>query len=497
MSATGQRIAFDREQTAHLVENVSPGPHVEWETLARTPFRASMAYCAATADFLTVAMVVLVAGILLPLPVQAVGSTHSSVRELLSIALGAALLVVSLLKSDGAYRGIGSMLCIRETERALRIPAQAFLVLFPLTFLAHLSLSRTAMLWSLLLVPFALILEKQLFAAATRMLVTRGSGGRRIAVYGAGCAGRRVVSMLFNSPWLGLQPAVAIDDDPDQTARRMFELGYRRRQSVPVRCGPATPMLLKSCECEILVIATPNLAPNALSTVARAAKQAGMQLAYMTDSAAPDSQIAAWTNLDGLLATSGARPVATWHYRALKRITDVALSSVLLTLLTPLLLTIALLVRLDSRGRALFIQKRVGQNGKLFDIYKFRSMYIDVPRYDPSPASPDDQRITRMGRFLRRTSLDELPQLVNVLLGNMSLVGPRPEMPFIVDFYSSRERDRLRVVPGITGLWQLSADRGSPIHENIEYDLYYIKNRSFFLDMAILLHTVFCAMRGV
>jgi lipopolysaccharide/colanic/teichoic acid biosynthesis glycosyltransferase len=158
---------------------------------------------------------------------------------------------------------------------------------------------------------------------------------------------------------------------------------------------------------------------------------------------------------------------------------------------------IALLIRLDSSGPAVFVQKRVGLNGRLFDIYKFRSMYIDVPRYDLSPATSDDRRITRIGRLLRRTSLDELPQLVNVLLGDMSLVGPRPEMPFVVEFYNSRQRQRLQVTPGITGLWQLSADRVFQIHENIEYDLYYIRNRSIFIDTAILVHTLFVAMRGV
>jgi len=496
MSATGQRIAFEGEHPAHLHENVSSAPYVGWEGLARAPFRRAMAYCAATADFLTVALAVFGAEVLAE-TIQTGGRIHLAAREVLSIALGVALLAVSLFQSDGAYRGIGSMLRIRETERALRIPAQAFLVLLPLSFLAHLNLTRAATLWSILLVPLSLILEKQLFATATRALATRGYGSRRVAVYGAGRAGRRVISMLFNSPWLGLRPAIVIEGDPSQTAGRIFELGYRRRQSVPVRRGPATPLLLKSCGCEVLVIATPNLASSTLSGIRRAAKQAGMQLIYLADAAPPDSQQATWMDLDGLLAASSADWIPAWHYRALKRMTDVVVSSVLLALLSPLLLAITLLIRVDSRGRALFVQKRVGRRGRLFDIYKFRSMYIDVPRYDLSPASPDDQRITRIGRFLRRTSLDELPQLVNVLRGNMSLVGPRPEMPFIVDFYSPQERQRLHVVPGITGLWQLSADRSSPIHENIEYDLCYIRNRSFFLDMAILLHTVFCAMRGV
>jgi len=176
----------------------------------------------------------------------------------------------------------------------------------------------------------------------------------------------------------------------------------------------------------------------------------------------------------------------------------VIVSALLLMLIAPAFLLIALLIKLDSPGPALFIQKRVGRNEELFNIFKFRSMYIDAPRYDFSPTSPRDPRITRIGRFLRRTSLDELPQLMNVFLGNMSLVGPRPEMPFIVQDYTREQRRRLQVIPGITGLWQISADRAFLIHENIQYDLYYIRNRGFFLDIAILIHTFFFAIsRGV
>ncbi len=186
-----------------------------------------------------------------------------------------------------------------------------------------------------------------------------------------------------------------------------------------------------------------------------------------------------------------------WHYALVKRVADVVLSMLLLLALVPLLLLIAVLIRLDSPGPVLFVQKRVGVKGTLFDMYKFRSMHAYVERYEASPTTSDDPRITRVGRLLRRTSFDELPQLGNVLLGSMSLVGPRPEMPFIVDGYSAFHRQRLEVTPGITGLWQLSADRSRPIHENMEYDLYYIRNRTVCMDALILFRTLFFAMRGV
>jgi len=183
------------------------------------------------------------------------------------------------------------------------------------------------------------------------------------------------------------------------------------------------------------------------------------------------------------------------YYAFCKRALDLTISALLLTLFAPLLALIALLIRMDSPGPALFIQKRVGRNGELFDIYKFRSMYAGSAKYALSPTTSHDPRITRIGRLLRRTSLDELPQLLNVLLGNMSLVGPRPEMPFIVERYNQQQRQRLSVIPGVTGLWQISPHRAYPIHQNIEYDLYYIRNRTFMMDIAILVQTAFFTMR--
>ncbi len=123
-------------------------------------------------------------------------------------------------------------------------------------------------------------------------------------------------------------------------------------------------------------------------------------------------------------------------------------------------------------------------------MFKFRTMYADMCGDAVTPQHGRDPRVTRVGRILRKTSLDEIPQLWNVLKGDMSLVGPRPEMPFIVDQYDELQMRRLDVKPGITGLWQVSAARNAPIHENVDYDLYYIENQSFFLDALIFVLTL-------
>jgi lipopolysaccharide/colanic/teichoic acid biosynthesis glycosyltransferase len=154
-------------------------------------------------------------------------------------------------------------------------------------------------------------------------------------------------------------------------------------------------------------------------------------------------------------------------------------------------------IKMESPGPIIFKQKRVGLNGRQFSMYKFRSMFIDAPKYAKTPSNPRDPRITHVGRWLRRTSLDELPQIFNVWRGDMSCVGPRPEMPFIVETYTPLQRQRLEAKPGITGVWQISAVRGEPIHQNIEYDLFYLENRSILLDLAIIIKTVLSVIRGV
>jgi len=164
------------------------------------------------------------------------------------------------------------------------------------------------------------------------------------------------------------------------------------------------------------------------------------------------------------------------------------LALALVLLLWPIGLMIAVLIKLDDGGQILFRQERVGRRGRLFTIYKFRTMSLDAPAYEVHP-DDGDPRVTRMGKWLRRLSLDELPQLINVARGEMRIVGPRPEMPFIVDRYTEEQRDRLRVKPGITGLWQVSPHRNDPIHEHLEYDRAYIAHRGPILDLALVIAT--------
>jgi lipopolysaccharide/colanic/teichoic acid biosynthesis glycosyltransferase len=190
-------------------------------------------------------------------------------------------------------------------------------------------------------------------------------------------------------------------------------------------------------------------------------------------------------------------PAPRYWYEKAKRALDMGVALPSLLVVSPILAGAAMAVKLSSPGPVIFRQRRVGRNGRLFEMLKFRTLFADSEAYARSPVSGRDPRITRVGRFLRHSCIDELPQLINVLRGEMSLVGPRPEMPHIVAGYTQQQRARLAVKPGITGLWQLSGDRLAPIHENLSHDLYYIRHRSVWMDVAILMHTVVFAFRGV
>jgi lipopolysaccharide/colanic/teichoic acid biosynthesis glycosyltransferase len=204
----------------------------------------------------------------------------------------------------------------------------------------------------------------------------------------------------------------------------------------------------------------------------------------------------------------GRRPGKAWLDAVLKRTLDLALALVLLFMVLPLLLIIAVAIRIDSRGPALFRQVRVGHRRGVFVMLKFRTMHVDCSdamhrayisqmMANTGEGTPvnglckltDDPRITRLGRLLRRTSLDELPQLINVLRGDMSLVGPRPMLAWEVKLLEDRHMARFAVKPGLTGLWQVSGRSALSMRQALELDVEYVKRRTMALDLAVLAKT--------
>ncbi len=174
----------------------------------------------------------------------------------------------------------------------------------------------------------------------------------------------------------------------------------------------------------------------------------------------------------------------------LKRLIDIIIATIALLSLSPLLLLIGLAIRIDSRGPIFYVDDRVGQYGHSFRIYKFRTMVVGA-RYQGLglEVAQNDTRITLVGHFLRQWSLDELPQLFNVLIGDMSLIGPRPTVQSQVDFYTSEQKRRLIVKPGISGWAQVNGRNTIPWHKRIELDIWYIENWSIWLDFIIFWRT--------
>jgi len=181
----------------------------------------------------------------------------------------------------------------------------------------------------------------------------------------------------------------------------------------------------------------------------------------------------------------------------IRRAVDVAVSAVVLALASPVIALAMLAIRLESPGPVIYSQRRAGLNGELFDVLKLRTMVDGAEHIGAGLAiNADDDRITRVGAFLRRTSLDELPNLLNVLRGEMSLIGPRPTLPAQVEQYTPRQRGRLAIRPGITGWAQVNGRASLPWEERIELDLYYIEHRSPALDLKILWRTVAMVLGG-
>lgn len=189
-------------------------------------------------------------------------------------------------------------------------------------------------------------------------------------------------------------------------------------------------------------------------------------------------------------------------YFVIKRVIDIVLAAIGLLVFSPIMLIVVIAIKLeDFKGPVLFSQERVGKLGEIFKMYKFRSMYVDAEQRlqelqhlneqtGPVFKIKDDPRITKVGKFIRKTSLDELPQLVNVLRGEMSIVGPRPALPREVKQYNAYQKQRLLVKPGITCIWQVSGRNNIGFDEWVELDLEYIENQSLGLDIKLILQTI-------
>ncbi len=415
----------------------------------------------------------------------------------LAISAAFALLVVLLLEKYGGYRPSLSLLAVRETECALRATLVAVLLALPLSAVPAQFDSRRLLAPAVVILPFLLLLERWQVQRLIGVMRDRMNVTQKAVIIGTGPLARRIFSTLVQSPKLGIKPVGLVETDANVTNAVIHESSYKPRYAIEVLGGPINARLLRKLGVNIVIIAAPEMAVDEVAALRGEAEAAGISTYVSPEAFLQGDGAVGYMELDGVLLAHRCRRCEQRTYQIAKRTLDTAIAGTFLLLCAPLLAAAAIAIKLTSAGPVFFRQQRVGQHGLVFTMYKFRTMYSDCARYEISPVNKDDTRITPVGRRLRHWCIDELPQLINVLRGEMSLVGPRPEMPFVVAQYEAIHRKRLTVKPGLTGLWQLSADRLSPIHHNIGYDLYYLQHRNLLMDIAILFHTAVFAFRGV
>jgi len=389
----------------------------------------------------------------------------------------------------------------RESQLVARAVLVSILVFSGGLYFVNRELSRWLVVYFFILDLSLVLLGRLIVRLTFQALKATRFPQRGVLIVGAGRIGRQIAAHLTEHDWMGLCVTGYLDDDPKKVGQ-VFNgvpvLGTLDDASRVIRDHPV----------QEVVIALPLQAHNRLASLV-----AQLQETAVNIKVAPDFFTLSFIRptLDEMaeMPLIGLKdPVLSPGQRLTKRTFDLVVAITALILLSPLLLLIALLIKLDSRGPVFFCQQRIGENGQSFRIIKFRTMGIDaeehrdllwVTRDDGKKVflkRPDDPRITRLGHFLRRTSLDELPQLFNIIKGEMSLVGPRPELPDIVAQYEPWQRKRFAVPAGLTGWWQVNGRSDRPMHLHTEDDLYYIRNYSLFLDLLIIWRTVGAVIRG-
>jgi exopolysaccharide biosynthesis polyprenyl glycosylphosphotransferase len=312
-------------------------------------------------------------------------------------------------------------------------------------------------------------------------LLAKGVNATRVLIVGAGETAQMLLEKIHNFPTLGYYVVGFVAD-----------AGHGKKYLGKEIIGSVRdiPRIIEDFQVDEVIFARPTISREKVLDVIVQLEDADVGVKMVSDLY---DIVTSQTVIDGIADI----PMIEIHKRKFHRLQDLlrvaidyGLGTTFLLISFPFWLLIALAIRLESPGFTLVRNQRIGKKGKPFNIIKFRTLYRDVSPDAPEPVSSHDPRVTRLGKFLRRSRLDEWPQLLNVVAGQMALVGPRPERPDIVKTYKEWQKLRLEVKPGITGLWQILGRRDLFLHQNLEYDFYYIKNRSILLDLTILMRTI-------
>jgi exopolysaccharide biosynthesis polyprenyl glycosylphosphotransferase len=322
---------------------------------------------------------------------------------------------------------------------------------------------------------------------------------RRVLIVGAGNLGQRVAQMIEEYKWTGLSLIGYLDDASDV---------QEQVDSTILGKLDEAQRIVNQERIDDVVITLPQNAYGKVNDLILEMRNLPVLMRVVPDYYSLSLYQASVEDFAGVPMINLREPALNDVQRLVKRVFDLAVGGMSLLLIAPLLGVIALAIKLDSRGPAIFHQQRVGENGRLFGMYKFRSMVVDAESMLGELTSKDDDgnilykrendpRVTRVGRFIRRASLDELPQLLNVMWGDMSLVGPRPELPFMLGQYEPWQHKRFAVPQGMTGWWQINGRADKPLHLYTEDDIFYVQNYSLWMDIHILIKTPWVVLRGI
>jgi exopolysaccharide biosynthesis polyprenyl glycosylphosphotransferase len=410
------------------------------------------------------------------------------------------ILVVLMLQMRGIYRSPRWTTLLDETFTITNAVTTAMALVVLYAFLQRFYPSRLIFIYAWLLTIALLVLKRLVVRLIRERLWLRGIGVDRVLVVGAGQAGQRLLQYLLGQPQLGYQVVGFVDDNPPPAN---WAIATQWRVERPLHLGTSADLgdIVRRQRIDEVIIALPPTAHDQLLAIMNQCRACDVEFKLV-----PDLYELAMDRVDihevAGLPLIGLKParIAGWNF-ALKRGIDLALATIVLVGLSWLVALLALAIKIDSSGPVFFRQERVGRNGRRFICYKFRTMVEDAEvqqakikqAYDVNglwKKSMDDPRVTRVGKLLRRTSLDELPQFINVLLGEMSVVGPRPGTPVEVAQYEDWHVERLATTPGLTGLWQVSGRSNLSFDEMVRLDLYYAEHWSPWLDLKIILRTV-------
>lgn len=405
------------------------------------------------------------------------------------------LLIVTFAQNRVWRRRRGEFLIDEISRVGYATAAGIALIMAATFFLRPLAFSRLLLVWALLLIVLLISLARVVRRMVLTMLYRREIGVDRVLVVGSGEAGRSVIRTLLARPDLGYQMVGYLDDGTGQN-----NIGLGR---IPhLGPWPKLPHVLKSySNMHSVFIALPADMHVAMEQMLQICQHHGVQAQVVPDLFQLSMNRVEFRNMAGIPMLSVRQVALSRFGMAAKRLIDLILVS--LFALPALLVTgiIAIAIKLESPGPVFFLQERVGKNGRPFCMVKFRSMIVNADNHKsalqqmneasgPIFKIKNDPRMTKVGRIIRRLSLDELPQLFNIFTGDMSFVGPRPPLPAEVAQYEPWHTRRLEVKGGLTGLWQVSGRSDLTFDEGCLLDIYYIENWSLALDIRLILQTI-------